>query len=101
MADLTEELVTSPAQVLAWIRKGESKTCDEFQEFFFSFFFLVQAITSNTFSVPSLSREPTLWQDKNEPAEQPIAHYFPDGKKHIATVMWESMEMHFSQWTFS
>ena len=25
VADLTEELVTSPAQVLAWIRKGESK----------------------------------------------------------------------------
>lgn len=25
VADLTEELVTSPAQALAWIRKGESK----------------------------------------------------------------------------
>lgn len=25
MADLTEELVTSPEQALAWIRKGESK----------------------------------------------------------------------------
>lgn len=98
MADLTEELVTSPAQVLAWIRKGESKTCDEFQEMFF---FLVQTVTTRTFSVPSLSREPTLWKDKNEPAEQPLAHYFPDGKQHIATVMWDSLEMHFSLWTFS
>lgn len=25
VADLTEELVTSPSQVLAWISKGESK----------------------------------------------------------------------------
>lgn len=25
VADLTEELVTSPAQALAWIRKGESE----------------------------------------------------------------------------
>lgn len=28
VADLTEELVTSPAQALAWIRKGESKIWD-------------------------------------------------------------------------
>lgn len=25
VADLTEEVVTSPAQALAWVRKGESK----------------------------------------------------------------------------
>lgn len=26
VADLTEEMVTNPAQALAWISKGESKT---------------------------------------------------------------------------
>lgn len=34
VADLTEEMVTTPAQALAWISKGESKV-----PFIFLFFF--------------------------------------------------------------
>lgn len=34
VADLTEELVTSPSQALAWIRKGESEISGGFFVFF-------------------------------------------------------------------
>ena len=35
VADLREELVTSLAQVLAWIRKGESKIWDDWTQDWF------------------------------------------------------------------
>lgn len=68
MADLTEEMVTNPAQALAWISKGESKML----------FFAQHNPLGKIQHVPFLLmfREPTLWKDEDESAKQPLTHHF-------------------------
>lgn len=80
VADLTEELVTSSSQVLAWIRKGESKNQQLSPDASMRL-----PLTPLTFL--KLLRKPPLWEDEDEPEEQPLAHHISDGKICICQFM--------------
>lgn len=57
VADLTEELVTSPAQALAWIRKGESRIWCYCHTWVIHTERALQTVTTNVFSAHSASVE--------------------------------------------